>query len=183
MHALGVVRRLNWGCGHRPRYGWINADRVHRPGVDLCGNILDGLPLDTDSIDYIASIHALSEVPYHDLTVVLGELHRVLKPNSVLRLAVPDLERNIQAYLHGDANHFLIPDTVSKTLGGKFARYLVWYGENRSLFTPEYLVELLTRVGFRDLRRCAYRETKSIYGDIVALDDRQGESLFMEAVK
>ena len=92
-HALPAateVRRLNWGCGEHPDPGWINSDIKDTPGVDVACDIRDGLPLETDSIDYVSSIHALPEIPYGDLVGALGELRRVLKPGGVLRLGLPD---------------------------------------------------------------------------------------------
>ena len=45
--------------------GWINSDIKERPGIDLSCDILDGLPLDDESIDYITSQHALQELVAH----------------------------------------------------------------------------------------------------------------------
>ena len=36
------------------------------------------------------------------------------------------------------------------------------------------------RAGFTDVRRCAFRQTASRYPDIVSLDDRERETLFVE---
>jgi predicted SAM-dependent methyltransferase len=93
------VRRLNWGCGGEGEPGWINSDRKDGPNVDLCCDIRSGLPLDSDSIDYAVSIHALPEVPLADLVPVLEELRRVLRPGGVLRLALPDVLRGLDAYV------------------------------------------------------------------------------------
>jgi predicted SAM-dependent methyltransferase len=60
MSARGI-RRLNWGCGSSTLEGWINSDIKDLPGVDLVGSVLDGLPFETDSIDYAVSVHALQE--------------------------------------------------------------------------------------------------------------------------
>ena len=84
-----TIRRLQWGCGSWRPSGWINSDRKEGPGIDISCDIRDGLPLDTDSIDYAVSIHALPEVPYPDLIPVLRELQRVLKPNGVLQIGPP----------------------------------------------------------------------------------------------
>src|SRR5687767_620673 len=73
------IRRLNWGCGHGGEPGWINSDRNEGRGIDLTCDILQGLPLESGSIDYAVSIHALQEVPYPDLVPVLRELRRVLR--------------------------------------------------------------------------------------------------------
>jgi len=57
------IKRLNWGCGRRGEPGWINSDRKTGRGIDISCDILAGLPLEADSIDYAVSIHALVEIP------------------------------------------------------------------------------------------------------------------------
>jgi SAM-dependent methyltransferase len=177
------VRRLNWGCGGEGEPGWINSDRKDGPNVDLCCDIRSGLPLDSDSIDYAVSIHALPEVPLADLVPVLEELRRVLRPGGVLRLALPDVLRGLDAYVRGDRDYFLIPDDDASSLGGKLVTQLLWYGWSRSLFTPDFVEELLRRAGFSDVRHVSYRTTSTGHADIVALDNRPDESLFVEGVK
>src|SRR6476659_3429647 len=134
MTASGI-KRLNWGCGPRGAPGWINSDRNQGRGVDICCDIGKGLPLETDSMDYVVSIHALPEVPYPELVPVLSELRRVLKPDGVLRLALPDLDKGIAAYQRKDRDFFLIPDDEVKSLGAKLIVQLIWYGYSRTLFT------------------------------------------------
>jgi SAM-dependent methyltransferase len=179
----GAVRRLNWGCGTDPRPGWINSDRKDRPGIDLSCDLLDGLPLPSESVDYAVSIHALPEVPHPQLVPALEELRRVLKPRGVLRLALPDLDRGIGAYLRGERDYFLIPDEHARSLGGKLGLQLTWYGYSRTLFTTDFIEELLYRAGFPEVRPCAYRTTTSPFPAIVELDNRERESLFVEALK
>jgi hypothetical protein len=60
------IRRLNWGCGTHPEPGWLNSDSKEGPGIDISCDIRAGLPLEDDSFDYVASIHALPELPYPD---------------------------------------------------------------------------------------------------------------------
>jgi SAM-dependent methyltransferase len=177
------IRRMNWGCGEHPGPGWINSDVKEGPGIDISGDIRGGLPLEDDSLDYIVSIHALPEIPYGDLVVALKELRRVLKPGGVLRLALPDLERGIRAYLENDRDYFLVPDEDAESIGGKLVTQLVWYGWSRSLFTPDFAEELLRKAGFAEVARCSYHETQSRFPEIVELDSRERESLFVEAVK
>jgi predicted SAM-dependent methyltransferase len=178
-----TIKRLHWGCGSWRPSGWINADRKEGSGIDISSDIRDGLPLVTGSIDYAVSIHALPEVPYPDLIRVLKELRRVLRPNGVLRLGLPDLERTIQAYLRKDSSYFPIPDEEAMSLDSKFIVHLVWYGYTRTFFTHDFVEELLYKAGFTRVDRCAYEETNSPYPDIVELDNREEESLFVEAVK
>jgi predicted SAM-dependent methyltransferase len=177
------VRRLNWGCGEHYGAGWINSDVKDAPGVDIACDIRDGLPLETDSVDYAVSIHALPEIPYDDLVGALAELQRVLRPGGVLRLALPDLDRAIRAYLAGDRDYFLIPDSDAEAIGAKLVTQMTWYGWSRSLFTYDFTEEILRKAGFREVRRCAFRESPSPFPEIVELDSRERESMFVEAVK
>jgi predicted SAM-dependent methyltransferase len=177
------VRRLNWGCGSSPRPGWINSDRRPIAGVDIVAEIYDGLPLADDSLDYVASVHALQEMPYASLLPALRELRRVLRPGGVLRLVLPDLDKGIRAYLAHDAGRFLVPDEEVKSLGGKFIVHMLWYGHSRVLFTRDFVEELLLKAEFARVTHCQYRETASPHAHIVELDNREGESLFVEAVK
>jgi predicted SAM-dependent methyltransferase len=181
--AAPAVRRLNWGCGTSPDPGWINSDIKEDPAVDIACDILDGLPLESDSIDYAVSIHALPELRLPDLVPALTELRRVLVPGGVLRLALPDLDRAIRAYLDGDRDYFLIPDSDARTPGAKLVTQMLWYGYSKSLFTEDFVCELLERAGFREIVPCRYRQTASRYPEIVELDNRPEESLFVEARK
>ena len=177
------VRRLNWGCGSSPKPGWINSDRRPCAGVDVVADILAGLPLDDDSIDYAVSVHALQEIQYADLVPVLRDLRRVLRPGGVLRLVLPDLDQGIRAYLENSPDRFHVPDDEAKGLGGKFIVHMLWYGYSRMLFTHDFVDELLLKAGFARVSRCRYRETASPHAGIVELDNREHESLFVEAVK
>jgi predicted SAM-dependent methyltransferase len=178
-----AIKRLNWGCGRRGMPGWINADRRTDGELDIRCDIRDGLPLDADSIEYIVSVHALQEIPYPDLVDVLKELRRVLRAGGVLRLCLPDMTKGIDAYLRKDRIFFAIPDEHARSLGGKLITQLMWYGHTRTPFTHDFIEELLLKAEFRRVDACSFRTTQSPYPGIVELDNREGESLFVEAVK
>jgi predicted SAM-dependent methyltransferase len=141
------------------------------------------LPIDRDTLDCIVAIHVLQDLDWNELPRALAELHRMLKPGGVLRLALPDLDRAIDAYRRGDPGYFFIPDADAATIGAKLVTQIVWYGSVRTPFTFDFAREWLAKAGFRDPVRCAYRETR--YGDagITELDNRESESLFVEALK
>ena len=178
-----AIRRLNWGCGGDNRPGWINSDRAKFSGIDVVADILEGLPIESNSIDYAVSIHALPEIAYPDLIPTLQELRRVLKAGGVLRLELPDLDKAIQAYIAGDRGYFLIPDEDSETLGGKLVTQMVWYGWSRTLFTHDFMEEMLMKAGFSRTNRCSFKRTASPFPEIVEMDSREQESLYLEAIK
>lgn len=183
MSAAPPVRRLNWGCGTEPEPGWINSDIKEDPTVDISCDILEGLPLETGSIEYAVSIHALPELSYPDQLPALLELRRVLAPGGVLRLALPDLDRGIRAYQEREHDYFLVPDEDARSIGSKFIVQMLWYGYSKTLFTHDFIVELLEKAGFAEIRRCAFGETAGPFPEIVELDNRPEESLFVEARK
>lgn len=177
------LKRLNWGCGSWTPEGWINSDIKEGPGIDLVCSIHDGLPLETDSLDYAVSIHALPEMTFDSIIPALQELRRVLKPGAILRLALPDLNRGIAAYQRGDRDYFLIPDEDARSLGGKFITQMLWYGYSKILFTPDFVEEMLYKAGFTRVMHCEFGKTASAWPEITELDNRENESLFIEGIK
>lgn len=178
-----AVRRLNWACGPRGAPGWFNSDRRAGEGIQHTGDILQGLPLGSDSLDYAVTIHGLQDLAVQDVLPALRELHRALKPGGVLRVSVPDLDRAIRAYLEKDHAYFYIRDAEAESIGGKLSYQMTWYGSVRALFTFHFLEELLRKAGFREVRRCAHGQTAGPYPEIVELDNRPRESLIVEGVK
>jgi hypothetical protein len=160
---------------------WINADIEDGSGVDLCIDISQGLPLDTDSIDYAASHHALQQLDVYAVLDALSELHRVLAAGGVLRLGLPDLDRAIDALRAQRQEYFWTWEWESVT--GNFVTQITDYGYTRTLLNFEFAEELLTRAGFETVRRADHGETTSRYAEIVELDGRPDESFFVEAFK
>jgi predicted SAM-dependent methyltransferase len=179
----GEHRRLNWGCGSHVAPGWINSDIKDEPGIDLVCDIRQGLPLETASIDCAVSIHALPEFCYPEIVPALEELRRVLKPGATLRLALPDLQRGIAAYQSADDDYFQVDPDEVRSRGGRFVVHMLWYGYSRTLFTADFALELLEKAGFVDLNECLFGVTASKVPEIVELDNRERESLFVEGRK
>ena len=178
----GAPRRLHWGCGRIIAKGWINSDLSGGPGVDLVADLRRGLALPDDSIDCIASYHALIMLSVQELVPGLRELRRVLKPGGVLRLGLADLDRALDAYGRKDAAYFgIIADKAARTLSGKLVTLLLWHGHNRTPMTFEWTAELLERAGFREIVRRGYGE--SPVPELASLDNRAEESFFVEATK
>jgi predicted SAM-dependent methyltransferase len=177
------VIKLNWGCGPCIAPGWINFDVRHLPGVDLRGDIRKGLPLADVSVDCVAAIHALQDLPWADTLCALREVRRVLKSGGVLRLAVPDLDKAIRAYIKDDARYFHVPDEHARSIGAKLITQIIWYGSVRTPMTFDFLREQLLCAAYSEVRRCDFGVTLSHFADLASLDNRRRESLFVEAIK
>lgn len=174
-------RRLNWGCGDHVAPGWINTDIKEAEGVDLVADIRHGLPIASGALDYAVSIHALPELPLPEQVPALAELLRVLRPGGVLRLGLPDLGKGIDAYLRGDQSYFKVGEDAATTTGGRFITHMLWHGYSRTLFTPDFVGELLAKAGFADVHERPFEVTGSPFPEIITLDNREEESFFMEA--
>ena len=177
------VIRLQIGCGKFPRPGWINTDNKVRPGVDCVADLRGDLPFRDGAFDCVVAIHVLPHIPLAGLAPALARIRRVLKPGGVLRLALPDLEKALNAFRRRDAGYFAVPDAQWKSLGAKLVAQIVWHNDLATPFTYDLAAEALEKAGFASIARCAFRETHSRFPEVVELDNRERESFFVEATK
>lgn len=90
---------LNLGCGYRFHPDWTNVDFVStREGV-IAHNLIEGIPFSDSSFDVIYHSHVLEHFSKKEAELFLRECYRVLRPQGVLRIAVPDLEQIVSIYL------------------------------------------------------------------------------------
>lgn len=175
------MRRINLGCGPDARPGWINCDLAAVAGAQVRCDVRRGLPFAGGSIDCIAAIHLIQDLSWNEIPLLLAELHRVLRPGGRLRLGVPDLDKAIAAYLANDARYFYVPDAHARSIGAKLVTQIIWYGSVRTPCNFGALDEWLRSAGFVEVLRRSFGE--SDWPELVALDNRQRESLFVEAEK
>jgi predicted SAM-dependent methyltransferase len=180
---MGDQRRLNWGRGGGARRGWINAHPAAGPGVDLVADIRDELPIESGTIDYAVGVNTLQELAFPELVPALVELQRVLRPGGTLRLVVPDLDAAIRAYTEHDDDRFPVGPDQIRSRGGRFIAHMLEGGNSRVLFTFDLIEELLVAAGFVDVTACRPGETASRFQEIVELDCRERDSIFVEATR
>ena len=83
------MRRINLGCGRDVRPGYVNADRVPLPGVDVVLDLESPLPFRDGAFAEVFSSHVLEHVDR--FLPLMAELHRVCAPGGRLRHFVPHL--------------------------------------------------------------------------------------------
>jgi predicted SAM-dependent methyltransferase len=91
---------LNIGCGARFHPEWTNLDLAP---ADLSIRAHDarlGLPFKENTFDFVYHSHVLEHFTLREGSKFLAECFRVLKPEGVLRVAVPDLESIAREYLN-----------------------------------------------------------------------------------
>lgn len=104
---------LNLGCGEDYREGYINIDIY---SSDKRVRIMNANSLDfsDNSVDEILAVDLLECFSQNEISSVLAEWSRVLKPGGVLHIRVPSFELQVKAYQRGDWD----ADAASKMIYG-----------------------------------------------------------------
>ncbi|PNW30957.1 UNVERIFIED_CONTAM: methyltransferase type 11 [Euhalothece sp. KZN 001] len=90
---------LNLGCGRRYHPDWTNLDfRSTGEGV-IAHNLNQNIPFPNESFDVVYHSHLLEHFSRSNAESFLKECYRVLRPQGVLRVVVPDLEQIAITYL------------------------------------------------------------------------------------
>ena len=72
------------------------------------GDATKGLPVQDESVDVLYSSHMLEHFDRNEADRFLDEGFRVLRPGGIIRIAVPDLKKQVEQYNEsGDANAFI----------------------------------------------------------------------------
>ncbi|MBZ9729740.1 methyltransferase domain-containing protein [Salegentibacter sp. JZCK2] len=93
------MKLLNLGCGQNYHKDWINIDFVSSSDYVVPHNLLEGIPLNDESVSVVYHSHVLEHFSKMDGLNFMKECFRVLKPNGIIRIAVPDLETIAKEYL------------------------------------------------------------------------------------
>lgn len=93
------MRKLNFGCGSRLSSGWQNIDFYSVDSRVRRVNLLAGFPFPDNHLDAVYSNHVLEHFTRDQGLFLIKESYRVLKPNGILRIVVPDLEGSCREYI------------------------------------------------------------------------------------
>lgn len=94
--------RIDLGCGKNKREGFIGADRIQFPGVDVVADFKVKWPWPDNSVDEAHASHVLEHFNALERVHFVNELFRVLKPGSKATIIVPHWS-SCRAY--GDPTH------------------------------------------------------------------------------
>lgn len=134
--------RLNLGSRDKSLTGFQSMDIDPHPGVDIVGDISDLSRFKDGEVAEIYSSHVLEHFPHVKTLDVLKEWCRVLKPQGILYVAVPDFARVVELYSQVGISRWL-QEYVS---GGQ--EYATAY--HYAIFDEPKLRGLLLQAGFSE---------------------------------
>lgn len=181
---------VNIGSGGKGLPDWVNIEVIQMRDTTLCLDIRRRLPLADGSVARILAEHVVEHIDFrHDVPLVFRDWRRVLRPSGVVRIIVPDAKRYMQAYLSGNADHWL-------ALGwdlGKMPQDIytpvhivnhVFHQEGEHLFGYDFdtMEWALRKAGFAKIQRMSFRVSLD---PLLAIDQQNhaAYSLYVEAVK
>ena len=145
------IKKLHLGCGKRYIPGFVHVDLADYPHIDYRTDVSDLSVFEDNSIELIYACHVLEHFKRYEVEKVLNEWYRVLAPEGILRLAVPDFEAVVLVY----EKHKDLEPLMGLLYGGQQYEY----NFHHVLFDFKYLEKLLKKVGFKNIHRYDWRNT------------------------
>ncbi|MDZ4851158.1 MAG: methyltransferase domain-containing protein [Pirellulaceae bacterium] len=148
MSCVSHPIRLNIG-GTEPLEGWKILNIQPGPLVDFVGSCTDLSQFTDNSIAEIYASHVFEHLDYTEFKTALREVLRILQPEGLFHIGVPDMDALCQLYLRPDVsieNRIILTKMI---YGGQQDPYdyhhigLNW----------QVLIDLLGNAGFRLARR------------------------------
>jgi len=137
--------KLHLGCGNKKIHGFINVDIREEVEPDLVDDILTLKSVEDSSADLIYACHVLEHFSFNEARDALFRWHKILKPDGILRLSVPDMDAVFAHYFYWKE----LVEIKGFLWGGQDHLY----NYHKSGWDYEFLSELMSIVGFRSVER------------------------------
>lgn len=144
--------KLHLGCGKRYIPGYVHIDAVDYPHVDHVATIDNLSFIPDNSVQVIYNCHVLEHFKRKEVDRVLREWFRILKPEGVLRISVPDFAKLSELYQRYGK--------LDMVIGALFGRGDYLYNIHYNVFDFNSLSEALKKVGFNNVQRYDWRSTE-----------------------
>jgi predicted SAM-dependent methyltransferase len=147
------------------------------------------LPYNSSSIDVIYSSHMMEHLQRNDAITFLKECFRVLKPEGILRLSLPDLKIFVDNYLkHNDADlfieHLLMEPPKTKKIKHLIKLFISGgFREHSWMYDGKSLLKLLKEFGFKNSIILKPGDTNIPNEKNLNLYERAEESTYVEGFK
>ena len=168
------IKCLNVGCGGKYHSDWINIDMKPLSPEVIDVDLYQGIPFPDNTFDVVYHSQVLEHFPKERALGFISECYRVLKPNGIIRVVVPDLENIVDEYKRilnecvdkpssvNEANYDwimleLFDQIVRNVSGGQMAEFLM----QPQMINENYVID---RIGFvaKDIRRSVLNQNQNI---------------------
>lgn len=153
-----MALQVHLGSGKRYIPDFIHVDLADFPHIDYQHDIMSLPMFEDETVDLIYACHVLEYFDRIQVLDVLREWSRVLKPDAVLRLAVPDFEAMVAVYQK--------TKDLSLIHGPLFGRWSIGADDqneqviyHKTVYEFASLQSVLEFSGFQKVRRYDWRET------------------------
>lgn len=161
---INNITKINLGCGMNHLRGFVNID-INEP-ADMIMDIRK-LTLENNSVEEVVCSHVLEHFADYEVIGVLQEIFRVLKPQGILYLEIPDLEYCVREWLNTDENH---PEKWNFYLMRIFGNQINEYEFHKTGFTETRINRILSAIGFKQI-------------EINRINSKEQESLLIKTIK
>jgi predicted SAM-dependent methyltransferase len=164
---------INLGCGPHYVEGMINCDGNLLNRIDLWLDLRNRLPFPDASVAVAYCSHTLEHLFPDSALKLLREVHRVLRPDGVVRLVVPDVAHALRIALGDASSHW--PRAFRDSVG-QAVNYLFCEGQHRYAYNYGMLVELASEAGFSEVTNISneYGITPRAYGPLMLGGEGEG---------
>lgn len=92
--------KLHLGCFNKKIHGFINVDIREDVSPDAVDDVFTLYTFPDNYAELIYACHVLEHASREDAKMALKNWYRVLKPNGILRIAVPDMAKHFAHYFY-----------------------------------------------------------------------------------
>jgi predicted SAM-dependent methyltransferase len=173
-------KKINLGCGPNPKPGWINLD-LFDSRADLQLDLREKWPFADNSVVHVYSEHVFEHFEFHnEVGHFLTEAHRILLPDGIFDVGVPDAEWPLHAYGDSDDPYWRFSETVHPEWCETQLDHINYHfrqeTEHKYAWDQETLARTLLRFGFTEVAR---RE----FDPALDTETRKRGTLYMRAIK
>lgn len=183
-------RYVQFGCGWCAPDTWLNFDasptlRMERiplfgrfikknekpfPAIVRYGDIVKGLPVESDSCTGCYGSHVLEHLALEEFRKALRNVYAMLKKGGVFRLVVPDLRFLVEQYARENSPNaapgFMLDSGLGQTERNRGLRgfAIEWLGGGRHRWMWDYpsMEAELVSAGFKSIRRAMCGDAKDV---------------------
>lgn len=133
--------------------GWTNIDaNIFTGKCDVWLDLRHFLPFHNSTVDAVYSHHVVEHLP--NIKKHFSDVFRCLKPGGKYRVGGPNGDSAITKFIEQDLDWFDDFPEERKSIGGKLENFIFCKGEHLTILTFSYLEELMSEIGFTNIRTC-----------------------------